>query len=135
MKHRTSARVLCLLFAASMIGGCVTLGPPPPPAPTIVEIIEAGRAGAADSIIKRIADSRAVYRLPASELARLREQGVPDSVIDAMQWSYIESVRREEAFRQFQMQHSFNSMWGCGHPLGSPSRFFCRGYSPWSPWW
>ncbi len=125
----------CLLLAALLLCGCAALGPPPPPAPTIVEIIEAGRAGNGDAIIRRIVDSRAVYRLPASELARLREQGVPDPVIDAMQWTYIEWARREEAFRQFQMQHAFNSMWGCGPLPGLQSRFFCGGYSPWWPGW
>jgi hypothetical protein len=128
------AWLVCSLSFLLFVSGCATMGPPPPPAPSIAEIIEASRAGKADEIIKRIVDSRAAYRLPASELARLRDQGVPDSVIDALQWSYIESIRREEAYRQFQMQHSFNSVWGCGHPLGSPSRFFCRGYSPWGPW-
>ena len=114
-----------MLFAAAMLGGCATGGVPAPDAPTIVEIIEASRAGNGDAVIRRIIASDAVYRLPASELARLRDHGVTDAVIDAMQWSYLESVRREEAFRQFQIQQSAS---GC-----RLSRFRCSGYLPWPP--
>ena len=44
-------------------------------------------------------ESRAVYPLPASELAKLREQGVPDRVIDHMQQSHIDSERYMEWLR------------------------------------
>lgn len=50
----------------------------------------------AEAIIARMQESRAVYPLPASELAKLREQGVPDLVIDYMQQVYIDSVRYME---------------------------------------
>ncbi len=53
----------------------------------------------ADEIVKRMRESRAVYRLPASELAKLREQGVPDKVIDHMQRTYIEAERYDEYLR------------------------------------
>src|SRR5262245_57082371 len=39
-------------------------------------------------IIQRMQDARAVYRLPASALAHLREQGAPDAVVDYMQQTY-----------------------------------------------
>ena len=54
----------------------------------------------AQEIIGRIDAAQGVYRLSASELARLREQGVPDAVIDHMQATYLEAIRREEAWRQ-----------------------------------
>lgn len=50
----------------------------------------------AEAIIQRMGESRAVYQLPASELARLREQGVPDRVIDYMQQTYLDAVRYQE---------------------------------------
>lgn len=53
----------------------------------------------AEAIIQRMRESRAVYPLPASELARLREQGVPDKVIDIMQQTYLDAVRYEEWVR------------------------------------
>lgn len=54
---------------------------------------------APEAIIKRMEASRAVYPLPASALAKLREQGVPDQVIDYMQRTYIDAVRFDEYLR------------------------------------
>ena len=71
-----------------------------PPAPTVAEIVELSKSGAsADDIIKRIQASRAVYQLAASELAKMREQGVPDKVIDYLHQSYIDAVRYAEWLR------------------------------------
>lgn len=57
----------------------------------------------AQEIIGRINAAQAIYRLSASELAKLREQGVPDAVIDHMQATWLDAVRREEAWRQHDM--------------------------------
>ena len=90
MKHL----VTILLMGA--LAGCAGIEKLPPP-PTLAEIVQMAKNGqSADAIIQRIEESRAVYRLPASELAKLREQGVPDKVIDYMQQTYIEAVRYSE---------------------------------------
>ncbi len=87
-----------LLFVAAL-AGCAGLEPLPPP-PTIAEIVQMAKSGqSADAIIQRIHESRAVYQLPASELAKMREQGVPDKVIDYIQQTYIEAVRSSEWVR------------------------------------
>jgi hypothetical protein len=80
--------------------GCATFGKPLPPAPTVAEIVQLAKDGvAAEDIIKRMEDAQAVYRLPASELAKLREQGVPDKVVDYMQQTYIADERWREYLR------------------------------------
>jgi hypothetical protein len=85
---------------AALLGACASFGPPLPPAPTTAEIVQMAKEGLApEAIIKRIEASRAVYPLPASELAKLREQGVPDQVIDYLQRTYIEAVRFGEYLR------------------------------------
>jgi hypothetical protein len=92
-------RLTSLAFVA-LLGACASLEPTLPPAPTTAEIVRMAKDGVApDAIIKRIEASRAVYPLPASELARLREQGVPDQVIDYMQRTYIDAVRLNEYLR------------------------------------
>lgn len=90
-------RFLTLLMLAALLAGCATLGEKLPPPPTPEEIVQLSKDKfPAEDIIKRMEASRAVYRLPASELAKLREQGVPDQVIDYMQKTYIEAERYDE---------------------------------------
>lgn len=88
--------VFLLLIGASFLflWGCATVEPKVVTVPQIVEMSKAGTP--APDIIRTIRDSRTVYRLSASHLARLREQGVPDAVIDYMQQTYIDSVRRNQ---------------------------------------
>lgn len=88
-----------VLLAAALLYGCASPGPPPPPPPSPAEVVEMAKAGrGASEIIQRMRASRAVYRLPASELAALRAQGVPDPVIDHMQNTYIQA-ERDDAYR------------------------------------
>ena len=94
--------------------GCATLGEPLPPPPSLAQIVEMSKAGQTpQQIIERMQQSRAVYRLPASELAKLREQGVADPVIDYMQRVHLESVRFEESMRS--------------------RTFYGPGWGPWGP--
>lgn len=95
----STARAYGVIFFTLALAGCATLQGPPPPTPE--EIVALARSGApAQEIIRRMRESGAVYPLAASQLARLREQGVPDEVIDYMHRTYIEEVRRQEAMRQ-----------------------------------
>jgi hypothetical protein len=93
------ARAACVIFFTLALAGCATVQGPPPPSPE--DVVALARSGAsAQDIVRRMQESGAVYPLSASQLARLREQGVPDEVIDYMYRSYIDEVRREEAMRQ-----------------------------------
>jgi hypothetical protein len=46
-------------------------------------------------------ESGTVYRLKASELAKLKEEGFPDAVIDYMQQTYLDAVRRNQALEDW----------------------------------
>lgn len=50
----------------------------------------------AEDIIRRMRESGAVYNLRGSDYAKLRADGVPDSVLDYMQRQQIEQARYEE---------------------------------------
>lgn len=105
-------------FAASLLlAACATVPRVPPPSPAeIVQLVEQGTPP--EAIVARIRESGAVYRLPASQLARLREQGVPDAVIDAMQRTYLED-ERWRAMRDYEWY-----AWRRPYPF----------YGPW-PYW
>jgi hypothetical protein len=68
------------------------------PAPvTTAEALQMSRQGVpASTIVAKMRDSNAVYRLTAGELARLHDEGVTDEVIDYMQETYLNAVRRKQ---------------------------------------
>lgn len=46
----------------------------------------------APDIVRELQDTRAVYPLTASQIVKLHEQGVPESVLDYMQSAYAASI-------------------------------------------
>ncbi len=73
---------------------------PPPPPVTVSEIISMSKSGVtSQEIIKQIRASGTIYRLKASELAALKSQGVSDDVIDYMQSTYLDAMRRDAFYR------------------------------------
>ena len=63
----------------------------------ISEVIQMGKENvAADTIVNKMRESKAVYRLNATGLVRLHDQGVPDPVLNYMQQTYLDAVRREQ---------------------------------------
>jgi hypothetical protein len=108
-----SAFVVCLLC------GCQTSSEKRPPAVNVGQIIEMSKGGVpAQDIIRKIHESGTVYRLRASELARLREQGVPDDVIDYMQETHLEATRHEQYFHDW--SYGPDGYWYGGYPFGWP---------------
>jgi hypothetical protein len=98
------------ILLAGILAGCATAGPNLPPPPSKVEVVEMAKSGqSAEAIIQRMRESRAAYLLPASELARLREQGVPDKVIDYMQQTYLDAVRYDEWMRMRDVYYPYYS--------------------------
>jgi hypothetical protein len=79
----------------------------------------------ADEIVKRMREARAVYRLPASALAKLHGRGVPDQVIDYMQRTYIAAERYDEYLRTRDVY-----LWS-----GWPSYRGIYPYGYWYPYW
>lgn len=110
MHTLTLRRSLLLAGLTLALGGCVT-APPRPPAPTTDEIVQMSKDGIPPAeIIQRLEESRALYPLKASQLAKLREEGVSDEVIDYMQQTLIETERMREAMRER------DRMWMYGYP-------------------
>ena len=81
-----------LFLLAGCAGGLLRDAPPPVSPPQVVEMAKAGEP--APNIIARIQTSGTVYNLTASQFAQLAREGVPDSVLDYMQLTYIREVER-----------------------------------------
>jgi hypothetical protein len=66
---------------------------------TVTEIIALSKERIlADEIIRRIHASGTVYPLRASQLSALEREGVQPAVIDFMQLTYLDAVRRDEQY-------------------------------------
>jgi len=93
---------------------------------SIEEIVQMSIAGTPPSdIIARMEASDTVYRLSGSELARLKDQGVPDPVLDYMQDTYLD-YERSRAYR------NYDPWWGPPHPYWGWGYY---GYYPYRPYY
>jgi hypothetical protein len=65
--------------------GCAVLGlggPKPVPV-SVPEVVQMSKEGLpAETILQKMRDSETIYRLTASQLVRLHEDGVPETVLD-----------------------------------------------------
>ena len=93
-----NADLINILGAISLVlvlGGCASVPPPPPV--TVADVVQMSVAGdPPDKIIARMRAAGMVYRLQASQLTQLHQQGVTDPVLDYMQNTYIAAVRRDQ---------------------------------------
>ena len=106
-----------------VITGCAGMNQRPPP-PSLEDIVQMTREGMpAEQIIERLEESRAVYRVSGSQLAKLHEQGVPEEVLDYIHERYVEHVRWRERM-YYEDRYYWDRFWLYG----------CAGcyYRPWA---
>jgi hypothetical protein len=107
--------------AALALSGCATLGIGRPRPVTVAQVVAMSRAGEpADAIVAKMRDSGTVYRLSASQLAELRDRGVPDAVIDYMQGTYLAAVQRRQELQDWDSWTGVDGYWYGGLPYGWP---------------
>jgi hypothetical protein len=95
---RRQMSVSMLLTGSALLSGCAALGVDQSNQPVMVsEVIRMSKENVpAETIVNKMRDSRAVYRLNAAQLAQLHDQGVADLVLNYMQETYLNAVRREQ---------------------------------------
>jgi hypothetical protein len=82
----------------SILAGCAGLERRPPP--TLDQVVQMSKDGMpAEEIIRELQDTRAVYPLTGSQIVKLHEDGVPDTVLDYLQYVYADSIRWETRMR------------------------------------
>ncbi len=107
-----------MVAAVCFVAACQSLRQPRPPPVTVSQIVEMTKAGVTpQQIIDQIRASETVYKMPASELIKLKEQGVSDDVINYMQQTYLESVRDEHPPHYY---YNYPPYYGYGYGYGWP---------------
>jgi hypothetical protein len=98
------------LAGSALFGGCSTLGfeqsKPPVAVNEVIQMVQEGVPEA--TIIEKMRQAKSVYRLNAAELAQLHDRGVADPIINYMQQTYLEAVRREQSLADW----NDRAMWG-----------------------
>ena len=116
-----------IMLTVAGISGCASLSDEESAPVTVPEIISMSKLGEPDyRIINRMRDSGTVYRLKASQLANLKTQGVSDNVINYMQRTYLEAVRRHQALEDWNNWSEVDGWWYGGYAWGWPDA--------WSPY-
>lgn len=108
----TKRTALVLLIGASLLSGCSAFGFKQPEPVTIGQVIQMNKDGVpADTIIKSMRHSDAVYRLTAAQLAELHDMGLSDQVLNYMQQTYIDAERRQQSAEDWGEMRGPYSYW------------------------
>jgi hypothetical protein len=99
LKKRCRQRSLSMVLAGGALlsgGGALGFDQTEQPV-TVSEVVRMSEENVpAETIVNKMRDSRTIYRLSAAQLAQLHDEGVQDEVINYMQQTYLDAVRREE---------------------------------------
>ena len=118
---------LALLGGLLLLAGCTSYQRPVVPAAvTVPEILQMTKAGdPPDEIIRKMRNSGTVYRLDASQLAKLHDEGVSDKVIDYMQHTYLAAVARSSRLESWDYWYMGpGGWWYGGVPYGWPGGWY-----------
>ena len=95
-RMRSVTLFICAL-SLSAFAGCAFPASKPRPQVTVSQIVEMSKTGVPPGdIVQKMHDSGTVYRLEASQLAQLQEQGVPEAVLNYMQQTYLDAARADQ---------------------------------------
>jgi hypothetical protein len=98
-KLQSASSASLFLLGSGLLTGCADLGTEQTKSPiTVSEVVQMTQEGVlAEIIVQKMWEAQGVYRLNAAELAQLHDRGVADPVINYMQQTYVEAVRREQS--------------------------------------
>jgi hypothetical protein len=107
-------RALIIGIVAALATGCATTPKPIPLNQS--DVISMVKAGVPDEeILRRIDDTRTVFRLSSDDVVRLRNEGVSDRVVNYMLETYARAVAAEQR-RQDASYYDFHYGFYYGHP-------------------
>lgn len=117
------AAALCVI---AFLAGCAMTARPDPL--TLAQVIELSKSGTPPAdIINRLRETRTVLQISGSQYAKLKADGVDDSVLDYLQQSYVRAVELDTRFR-----YQGHYWGGYGFGPGYPFRPY---YGAWPYWY
>jgi hypothetical protein len=126
--NRSLLGIIFLVSTAMGLGACANLGGPEREPMQLEQLVALATEGKdAQTIIKAIQDSNTVFDVTASQYAKLSRDGVPDAVIDFMQYGQLKMAERQG--RREAMQDAWfygRGYWGWGYSSWVP-----RPYGVW----
>jgi hypothetical protein len=94
---RNASRLLLIGSAVLFLHSCVVYSPYAQQKVKVPDIVQMSKEGrSSKDIIREIRQSHSVYTLKADQLAKLRDEGVQDSVINYMEKTHFDSIRRNQ---------------------------------------
>ena len=94
---KVAIRFLTFLAVVVILQSCAVYNPYSQQQVTVPDIIQMSKDGlSSKAIIKEIRHSHSIYGLKATQLAKLRDEGVQDSVINYMEKTHLDAVRRNQ---------------------------------------
>ena len=117
--HKRYAKPIIVVAALSalLLGGCASIGSERSARVSVPEIVALSQEDVpADTIIAKMRAADTVYRLTASQLANLRDQGVPGPVVDYMQRTYLNAVQRDQRYADWNRWNFDGGWWYGGGP-------------------
>ncbi len=118
-RHK-AGKIFLTAVLISLIMGCSIISPKPGNYVSIDEIVLMSKAGKPVSfILDTIKVSGTVYHLSASQIADLKQQGVSDTVLNYLQQTHLESVRRNQQLldQKYWTRYEDGYLYG-GYPFG-----------------
>ncbi len=128
---RFKNEIYLLLFLAVTIAlqSCIVNRPYATEPLKVPEIVQMSKDKVpSKDIIKEIKKTRTVYFLKADQLAKLRDEGVPDSVINYMEKTHIDAIAREQ--RNEDASYYWDPYWYGGLSWGFPYNYWGFGFGP-----
>lgn len=122
-----TCRLAVAILALAVLTGCAGILQRPDPMTTedVLRLVKAQTPPA--EIVQKLRETRTVLPLSGSQFAKLREQGVPDEVLDYLQSAYLGAIEFDARMRY---QNMYWGGWGPPHP----NRAF-RGPLPYWYYW
>jgi hypothetical protein len=101
-KISKSGYLTIIVLGTALLNSCAVYNPTFQASLPADEIVKMSKDGiSSKDIISDIRKSHSVYTLRAADLAKLRDEGVQDSVINYMEKTHMDAIRRDERMSDY----------------------------------